>query len=357
MDFADRIKALAGRIGELKSLTCTEEATKTALVLPFLQALGYDAFDPRVVIPEYTADIGTKKGEKVDYAIQRGGEIIMLIEAKCAGCELDAGKASQLHRYFHNTTARIGILTDGIMYQFFTDLEKPNIMDERPFMVFDFTAIEPQLVGELKKLCFDCFDADVALSAAQDLKYLRQIKALIAQEVKSPSDEFVRFFAKSVYEGQLRNNVLEDFRDRVRLAFTHFVNDELNARLQGAIQNNEYPVKTPEEAAAAEGPSREERIETTEEEREGFYIIKAIVREVVDPARVVMRDTISYCGVLLDDNNRKPICRLHLNSPTVKYLETIDADKKGTRHKIDSLNDIYQYADALKATAAGYDAE
>lgn len=102
MEFSDRVKALATRIQELREhASVTEEATKNALILPFLQALGYDTFDPRIVVPEYTADVGTKKGEKVDYAIKRDGEVIILIEAKCAGTCLDSGKADQLHRYFH----------------------------------------------------------------------------------------------------------------------------------------------------------------------------------------------------------------------------------------------------------------
>lgn len=358
MDFADRIKLLATRVNELRGLTKTEEATKTSLILPFLQTLGYDAFDPRIVVPEFTADVGTKKGEKVDYAIKRNGEVIMLIEAKCAGDPLDAGRATQLHRYFHSIlSAKIAILTDGVVYKFFTDLEQQNVMDEKPFMEFDFRNIEDALIGELKKLCNDCFSVEVALCAAQDLKYLRQFKRLVAEEMKDPSDEMVKYFARQVYSKSIYANMLEGFKDRLRLAFEHHINDVINARLQGAMQSNAYQSKqvdgTPCEEAIEKND--ENQIVTTEEEIEGFHIVKSILREVVNPARIGIRDAMSYCNVLLDDNNRKSICRMHFNAASAKYLEIYDAQKKGTRHKIESLDDIYQFAEQLKQTAKMYE--
>ena len=361
MEFSARVKALATRIQELREhASVTEEATKNALILPFLQALGYDTFDPRIVVPEYTADVGTKKGEKVDYAIKRDGEVIILIEAKCAGTCLDSGKADQLHRYFHNTpTARLAILTDGVQYQFFSDLDKPNIMDDKPFMIFNFDKLEEALIPELKKLANDSFDVDVALSAAQDLKHLRQIKQLIAQELASPSDTFVKHFVAQIYDGQLRASVLDDFRPKISLAFDHYINDILLSRIQGIARPNTYASVLDEPAEPAKGQveeavENESGIVTTQEEIEGYLIIKAILCSVVDPARVVMRDRQTYCGILLDDNNRKPLCRMHFNSVSVKYIGTFDADKNETKHKIEKLDDIYQYADLLRTTVGYY---
>jgi predicted type IV restriction endonuclease len=97
--------------------------------MPFISALGYDVFDPVEVIPEFTADVGIKKGEKVDYAIKQDGKIIMLFECKCCNGSLDDCHASQLYRYFSVTEARIAVLTDGIIYRFYTDIEQPNKMD------------------------------------------------------------------------------------------------------------------------------------------------------------------------------------------------------------------------------------
>lgn len=360
MSFEDKIFALATRMQELREHATTEEATKTALILPFLQALGYDSFDPRVVVPEYTADIGTKKGEKVDYAVKRDGEIIFLIEAKCAGVCLDATKAGQLHRYFHNApSTRIAILTDGIRYEFFSDLDKPNIMDERPFMVFDFANIEKALIPELKKLASDSFDVDVALAAAQDLKHLRQIKTRIAAELECPSDALVKSLAADLHGGNWLVSVVEQFRPKVKLAFEHYINDVLIERIQGIARPNLYPGISPQESETpaqpeASGCVEESGIVTTQEEIDAYLIVKAILCQVIDPARVTMRDRQTYCGILLDDNGRKPICRFHFNSVSVKYLGTFDAEKNETKHKIERLDDIFGYAEVLKATIHGY---
>lgn len=360
MDFADRIHALASRIKELRPHAVTEESTKAALINPFIQALGYDIFDPRVVTMEYVADIGTKRGEKIDYAIKRNGDVIFCIEAKCCTAKLDAGKASQLHRYFHNIpTARIGILTNGVRYEFYSDLDKPNVMDEKPFMIFDFEQVDDALIPELKKLANDVFDVDVALSAAQELKHLRQIRALIAAEVRSPSDELVKLFAAKVVSGPIRAAVLEAFRPVVKQAFDKYINGVLLERIQGVAEMSSAPAAAPVQeqvATVQEAPVEAEKpaIETTQEEMEAYFIVKAILREVVDPARVTMRDRQSYCGILLDDNGRRPLARLHFNAESVKYLGTFDAERNETRNKIDSLNDIYKYAEQIKATALSY---
>lgn len=354
MDFRERIYSLATRIAELRPHTCTEEATKNALILPFLQALGYDTFDPRVVVPEFTADVGTKKGEKVDYAVKRDGQPIMLIEAKCCGTPLDQGKASQLLRYFHTTkSARIGILTDGVIYKFFSDLDQPNVMDAAPFMTFDFSAIEDALIPELKKLANDRFDIEATLAAAQDLKHIRQLKGMLAKEMRDPSDDLVKYFARDVHTGLLRANVVECFREKLRLAFQHHVNDIINERLQTAMQGNAYPdpAETCDEATDAM-PVR--HVETTQEEWEAYYAIKSMLREVIAPERIFMRDAQSYCAILLDDNNRKPLCRLHFNGKQ-KYLGLFDEGKKEARHPVDGVDGLYGFADALRGCVGRYE--
>lgn len=362
MDFSDRVNSHIKRVAELKEHCSTEEAAKSSLIMPFLQLLGYDAFDPRIVVPEFTADVGTKKGERVDYALKRGGDVIILIEAKAVGDPLDGGKAAQLHRYFHGLpSAKIAILTDGVVYKFFTDLDKTNIMDERPFMVFDFASVDEALIPELKKLCNDCFDVEQALSAALDLKYLSHFKKIVMAEIEDPTDEIVKLLAKRFYTRPVTASLLESFRAHVATAFEHNINSIIATRLRGAMSGNTAtprPANTPSSEA---GPVDEvesanaREVETTVEEWEGYFIVKAILRKVADVERIAMRDTLSYCGVLLDDNNRKPICRLHFNSPTVKYIETFGADKKGTRHRIEGLDDIYKYADQLRETVQNYE--
>ena len=361
MDFADSIKAHAKRVMDLKDHAVTEEATKMALIVPFLRVLGYDPNDPRVVIPEYCADFGEKKACKVDYAIKRGDDIVIIVEAKKVGDTLDASREGQLQQYFQSLLpVKIAILTDGVMYKFYTDLEHKNVMDKRPFMTFDFSGMDDALIPELKKLCNDCFDLDTALCAAQELKYLGQLKKEVASEMESPSEELVRLFARRVYDGRLTDGVVTAFAERLKSAFEHHLNDVLNSRLKNAMQPTSYAVSAAEEEepqSEAEGVSREDRIVTTQEEIDGYNIVRAILREVVEPGRVAMRDTISYCGVLLDDNNRKPICRLHFNNVNNMHVEVFDAEKKGTRHKLESLDDLFKYADTLKACIRAYQGE
>jgi predicted type IV restriction endonuclease len=136
MDLIDQLRGLSSRIATTKSLIQTEEATKNAMVMPFIQILGYNVFDPLEVTPELIADVGTKKGEKVDYAILKDGKPIILFECKKAGSDLHINHAGQLFRYFHVTAARFGVLTNGLVYRFFTDLEQPNKMDEKAFFEF-----------------------------------------------------------------------------------------------------------------------------------------------------------------------------------------------------------------------------
>ena len=193
MGFEEAISMIAKKIEEFSATLETEEATKTAVILPFIaQVLGYDVFDPSEVIPEFTADVGTKKGEKIDYAIQRDGQVQMLIECKKIGTPLDINHASQLFRYFHVSNARIGVLTNGQLWYFFTDLDRPNRMDERPFLQLDLADVDPHALPELKKLTKPAFDLDSVLSAAEELKYVSSLKREIGRLFREPSEDFER---------------------------------------------------------------------------------------------------------------------------------------------------------------------
>lgn len=190
MDFIDRIRELSARIPKQLELIQTEEATKHALVMPFIAALGYDVFDPTEVVPELNADVGTKKGEKVDYAIRKDSQIIMLWECKATTCDLGQAHASQLYRYFSVTEARFSVLTNGIVYWFYTDLDAPNKMDSKPFFEFNMLDIREQDVEELKKFTKSAFDLDGILTTASELKYTREIKRILAEQLQEPSEDF-----------------------------------------------------------------------------------------------------------------------------------------------------------------------
>lgn len=355
MDLIDRLKELASRAEKMSSQLKTEEATKNALIMPFIGALGYDVFNPTEVIPEFTADVGIKKGEKVDYAISIDDQVVMLFECKMIGTDLSKVTPSQLYRYFSVTDARFGILTDGIHYQFYSDLDSPNKMDSRPFLDFRLTNITEKVVGELKKFAKELFNLDEILSTANDLKYAKGIKRLFAEEWQNPSEDFVKHFASKVYEGRLTTSMKEQFTTITKQAFHEFVQDIFNRRLSSALSSETSGLGPNGVDFGEETKETDEKgIITTEEEIEGYHTVKAILRDAVSPNRVFMRDTLSYCGILLDDNNRKPICRLFFNT-SKKAIGLFDENKNITRESIDSIDDIFKYADQLRATAVMYD--
>jgi predicted type IV restriction endonuclease len=204
MDFIDRIRELATRIPKQLEYIQTEEATKNALVMPFIGVLGYNVFDPTEVTPELNADVGIKKGEKVDYAILKDGKPIILFECKWHKTNLDNIHPTQLYRYryFSVTECRIAVLTNGIVYRFFSDLEEPNKLDQKPFLEFNMLDVQESLVAELKKLSKDAFNLEEMISSAADLKYTREIKRILTSELNSPSDKLVHFFGTQVTTGK-----------------------------------------------------------------------------------------------------------------------------------------------------------
>lgn len=352
MDLIDKLKNISESIPKQIEHIETEEATKNAFVMPFLNALGYNVFDPTEVVPEFTADVGTKKGEKVDYAIMREGQPTILIECKPCGTDLDKEHASQLYRYFSVTPARFGVLTNGIIYRFYTDIEEPNKMDVKPFLEIDMSEVKEVHVKELKKFTKSAFDLDEILTTASELKYTGEMKKIIASEMNDPSEDFVKFFAKKVYSGPVTERVRLKFTGITKTAMNQFIKDQVSARLKSALDASD---SKPEEEETSEVLVESKKgIVTTEDEWEGYYIVKAILNEVLDLDRIAIRDTLSYCGILLDDSNRKPICRLHFNGKQ-KYLGLFDENKKEERISIETTKDIYNHSARLKATIDFYD--
>lgn len=361
MEFHDRIAALATKVSNQASAIGTEEATKNAFVMPFISTiLGYDVFDPLEVVPEFTADVGIKKGEKVDYAIMRDGEVQILIECKASTGAPKIEHASQLFRYFSTTNARIAALTNGVVWQFFTDLDAPNKMDAKPFLVLDLLDIDDTLIPEVQKLSKDSFDLESIISAAEELKYVGALKREIAGQFREPSDEWIKFFTQRVYEGSYTAKVREQFTALVRKASRQFLTESVNDRLKTALGAgvavpivSNAPAAVTSESVAEDDLQRDTEIETTLEELEGYQIVKAIACGETKPQRITHRDAKSYFAVLLDDNNRKPIARLHFNGRQ-KYLGLLDAQKTETRHPIEELDEIYQHADSIREAVVRY---
>lgn len=361
MEFQDRLAALAAKVVNQASVIGTEEATKNAFVMPFISTiLGYDVFDPLEVVPEFTADVGIKRGEKVDYAIMRDGEVQILIECKASTGAPKIEHASQLYRYFATTNARIAALTNGVIWQFFTDLDAPNRMDAKPFLVLDLLDIDETLIPEVQKLSKDSFDLESIISAAEELKYVGALKREIAAQFREPSDEWIKFFTQRVYDGAYTARVREQFTTLVTKASRQFLNESVNDRLKTALGANiavrpavDAIVPISSEAEVEKHLERDTEIETTLEELEGYQIVKAIACGEIKPQRVTHRDAKSYFAVLLDDNNRKPIARLHFNSRQ-KYLGLLDENKVETRHALEGLDEIYEHADAIRDAVVRY---
>lgn len=353
-DSIPKLKTMAERVADRVE---TEEATKMSLVIPFLRELGFDPFDPDVVVPEFTADVGTKKGEKVDYALRQNGRIIMLIECKTANTNLNETHYGQLFRYFSVTEARVGVLTNGIDYWFFSDVDERNKLDNKPFYRFSVFAHNDADIKQLEQFTLRSFDPEHFDETASLLKYTTLLKKQIRDEIHDPSDEFVKFFASKVYNGRLTANAKEMFAPLVENALNETIREIVNSRLNYALaQVNE------KEGQDADNSSSEieekqadatEGIVTTDQEREAFFIVKSIARKYVDASRLSLRDQKSYCNVLLDDTNRKPIVRLLFNSSP----QRVQFGKNNeNRVEIASVDDIFQHEEAIRAILEEYDA-
>jgi hypothetical protein len=355
IDFKDQIKQLAERVTKLKNQTQTEEATKMAFVVPFIQSLGYDIFNPMEVVPEFISDIGIKKGEKIDYAILKDGQPVILIECKHWAEDLNLHDG-QLLRYYTVSKAKFGILTNGILYRFYTDLEKSNIMDEKPFFEFDITEIKDNQVEELKKFQKSYFDIENIFTSAADLKYSNEIKNIFSQEINSPSDDLVRFFLVQVYQGNATAKVITAFKDLVKKSCQEVITDMITERLKTAIKKESGAAQPEGSVQKTEPEAPVSKIKTTAEEIEAFFIIKSILRQDMDITRIGYRDAQSYFSILLDDNNRKTICRLYLTEKK-KQIGIFDENRKVIYTSLQSLDDIYNLSEALVKTVKSYEVD
>ncbi len=343
MEMETQLNELAKRVKEHREVLLTEEAAKNALVMPFIRALGYDPFNPAEVVPEFTADVGTKKGEKVDYAICSPDGVLILIECKPAHGELKIEHASQLYRYFTTTDARLAILTNGVTYKFFCDLDSVNRMDERPFFTFSLESFRKSDIRHLASFAKGTFDVERILEEAGTLKAQSLVVAELLKEFAEPSDEFIRLIAGRVTSSRLTASAKDLYRGLITGSIQNIIRDQVNERLTTALS-----ASSPRDEDIAENEPAVGDIMTTPEEIDGFHIVRAIAARMVDPKRVHMRDAKSYCAILLDDNNRKTIARLHFNSPTSRYLGVFSG-KDENRHPVCEPIDLYQHQDAIQA--------
>ena len=358
MDFIDEIRQFSKRVDSLKDNLTTEEATKTSLIMPFFSLLGYDVFNPDEFVPEFTADVGIKKGEKVDYAILNNGEPVILIEAKWVKEELQKHD-SQLFRYFGTSKAKFAILTNGITYRFYTDLEETNKMDEKPFLEINMLDIKEAQVAELKKFKKSAFSIDEIFNTASQLKYSNEIKNVFAQDLQNPSDQLIKYFLSSVYSGQRTQNAIEKFRPIVKQSLNQFINEMMNDKIKtalGAEETQQLAPETTDVAAenASQVPTKDApKIVTTEEELEAYFIIKNLLKDVVPMEDVTYKDNERYMAILHKNKTTRWVCRLYFNSAK-KFITVPDENKKDVRIDIDSVYDIEKHKEELIAALNRY---
>jgi len=347
MDLKDHLKQINDKINKFKDSIQTEEATKNAFIMPFINALGYDIFNPQEVVPEFVADIGSKKGEKVDYAILKNNDPIILIECKHWKEDLDI-HSTQLLRYFNTTKAKFAILTNGINYRFYTDLEEPNKMDEKPFLDINMLELKDTQIEELKKFHKSYFDIDNIINTASTLKYSNEIKVLLSNEFKQPTEDFIKFFIKNVYSGMATKKVINQFTEIVKISCQQFLSDLITERLKTALDKEKET-----EPKIAGDQLKDSAIETTSEEIESYYVIKTILRQEIESNRIYYRDFQKFFSILIDDSVRNTVCRLYL-SGSVKQIVFIDENKNDIKYQINSVDDIFQYSEQLRKIAKSF---
>lgn len=217
-------------------------------------------------------------------------------------------------------------------------------MDSKAFFEFDMTNLTDQTIDTLKQFRKDTFNVDKILPSAMDMRYIRAIKQILASDLENPSREYVKYYVKQVYDGNVTKNVLDNFAGTVKKALNQYVNDTINIRLKSAMTQDEV-----EEVDPAIDTPEDDGIVTTKEEIEGFCIVRAILSEIVPPECIIMRDVKSYCGVLLDDNNRKQtICRMYFNSKRKRHF-SVFINSIEEKFPIEKPVEIYHHSAKLKA--------
>jgi len=292
----EKIKKVSESLKQNKGFLATEEATKNAIIMPFLRALGYDVFNPKEVVPEFTADVGIKKGEKVDYAVFKNDKLIMIIECKQLGVDLNKSYyIDQLYRYFSVTEASVAILTNGEKYMFFSDTEKKNTMDQKPFLVFDMVSAQESTIVELEKFSKHKFDTDSIVSSAVDMKLIREVKEVLDKDIFGQSDQFVSYMIPRVFPNRRRTPQLRRlFKRAVKLASQQIVREHVKGKLESMMTEESNDVPAVEEMAAEQEAYIISGRKRKASKKVSNFILKGNVYEVKNWADLLR----TFCTVL-----------------------------------------------------------
>lgn len=362
MDFKDNILQIAERIEKQKDAIQTEEATKNAFIMPMIDALGYDIFNPFEVVPEMDCDLA-RRGDKIDYAIKKDDKTILLIECKHCKQNLNLHN-TQLAKYYAASNARFGVLTNGIEYRFYADLDKTNIMDEKPFLVVNMLDLSDADIEQIKKFHKSYYNESEILSTAQELQISIQIKELLLKNFQSPGEEFTRYFVRCLNDWKSTPKQIEQYRPIVKKTIAAVINDIIADRLNVAIKNEGKtiePTNSDTETVIPENASNDnilpdgvvfmdkgKDITTTREEIDAYNIISSIVREQISTDLIVYKDFKSYFAIGIGNASYWWGCRLAFGSRKKNLYLPTKGYKSQERIELKTLDDIFKYTDQLE---------
>lgn len=325
-----------------------EEATKTALIMPFLMELGYNVFNPNEVIPEYTADIAKKNGEKVDYAIKINDKVSILIEAKKINDDLSK-HSKQLARYFVNTEAQIAILTNGIDYWFYTDLEKDNVMDNEPFFKINLLNITSEQECQLNDFTKENFDVNRLYGKAESLRIQKELAGIIVEQLREPTDEFIKATISEFYPGPKTQNVIAEYREHIKASYEQIMTAEMLKRMfPNQTMDIDFDIINSE---ANKDDEKKKEVETTDNELSIFHYIQTILNlnDVIGVDEIAYKDNLSYFNIIYDNKITKWIVRVYDKS--VLKIVIYNGEENKTyelEHPIDIFNYESDIINAIK---------
>ena len=329
MDFVDKISDWQSHAREQIKLIemdpdPKEEDTKIAVIQPFInKVLGYNTANLNEVKSEVNTDYGSFK---IDYAIFKDGAPIILIECKKCADILDKKYLNQLKTYYpgiKGAKSKFGILTNGIQYQFYTDIQDENILDSKPFFEFNLLNIND---SDIKILSYFNKSEDInnARQIAEELKKRKDLRNKIEELLEDPPKDFVKFMAKQVGVSFVGESVVKEYTSLIIDVIDEYISDKTNKNLN-----------------------------PTNIELEGYYIVKTLLKDIECSGKISFKKTDNSIIILYKDSNEKPICNLYLND-IIKYIGLFQKDVE-KKIVINEIDDIYKYSDKIipKITSSG----
>ncbi|QCO22758.1 type I restriction endonuclease subunit R [Acinetobacter cumulans] len=315
----------------------TEETTKQALILPLLEILGFNPYDPTKVLAEFAADFpGVKSTERVDYALYCNGQPVMFIEAKAHDANL-TNHAPQLSRYFNSSLGvTIGAITNGREWRFFTDLINTNVMDEKPFLTIDFTKHKAEELIQLAEFKHDNFHVDKLRFFAEENQYIQQFKTVIKKSINEVDLDFVRYVAQQAnIPRQLNTKFLETIQPFVKQAVEQAISDTVVKGLSSPTIITAQPIELPIAPNPIESNidsprdiinEENTKIVTTLDEQ----LLFKLVQELLPNHELIAKDTESYYSILYQNKNNRWLFRYDVNRkrPTIQFIVPLDDTKR-----------------------------